>query len=154
MAGVAFQLNVPRELFAQIKKAGNAKAMEQAFRDYLVRARQRAYMKVSGPVLKVRSGNLRAGLYTAVIRQGNTLIGRLGTDVVYGAIHEFGGTTRPHIIVPRHAKALRFVTHGEVVFSTIVHHPGSVIPKRPYLRPSLDEELPQFLNDLLVALAG
>ncbi|MGW1989572.1 hypothetical protein [Embleya sp. NPDC001921] len=33
--------------------------------------------------------------------------------------------TRPHIIRPRRAKALRFVVDGEVVYSAIVRHPGT-----------------------------
>lgn len=33
--------------------------------------------------------------------------------------------TRPHIIRPRRAKALRFEVGGRVVFSKIVHHPGT-----------------------------
>ncbi|MDQ1018975.1 hypothetical protein [Streptomyces afghaniensis] len=33
--------------------------------------------------------------------------------------------TRPHIIRPRHAKALRFEVDGGVVYSAIVRHPGT-----------------------------
>lgn len=33
--------------------------------------------------------------------------------------------TRPHIIRPRHARALRFEVAGGVVFSKLVHHPGT-----------------------------
>lgn len=33
--------------------------------------------------------------------------------------------TRPHIIVPRRAKALRFIVGGDVVFTRRVRHPGT-----------------------------
>ena len=33
--------------------------------------------------------------------------------------------TRPHVIMPRKAKALRFTVGGEVVFATKVNHPGT-----------------------------
>jgi hypothetical protein len=32
--------------------------------------------------------------------------------------------TRPHIIRPRRARALRFEVDGRIVFAKIVHHPG------------------------------
>jgi hypothetical protein len=33
--------------------------------------------------------------------------------------------TRPHVIAPRYAKALRFEVWGEEVFAANVHHPGT-----------------------------
>jgi len=33
--------------------------------------------------------------------------------------------TRPHIILPKNAKALAFVADGRLVFAMIVHHPGT-----------------------------
>ncbi len=33
--------------------------------------------------------------------------------------------TRPHIIRPRNKKALKFEVGGEVIFATLVHHPGT-----------------------------
>lgn len=33
--------------------------------------------------------------------------------------------TRPHVIRPRRAKALRFTTGGRVVYAQIVKHPGT-----------------------------
>lgn len=52
-----------------------------------------------------------------------------GTNVVYAAIHQLGGKTRPHIIKPKHKKALAF---GGLVRKS-VNHPGSNIPARPFL---------------------
>lgn len=33
--------------------------------------------------------------------------------------------TKPHIITPKKAKALRFQQHGKIVYARIVHHPGT-----------------------------
>ena len=53
----------------------------------------------------------------------------VGTNVVYAAVHQFGARTGPHVIEPRHKKALR-TPFG--IFRR-VRHPGSVIPARPFL---------------------
>ena len=55
----------------------------------------------------------------------------------YAAIQEFGGRTAAHDIVPDKARALAFVVAGRRVFARIVHHPGSTLPARSYLRSSL-----------------
>lgn len=52
-----------------------------------------------------------------------------GTNKAYAAIHQFGGTTRPHVIKPRYKRALAF---GGVIVSQ-VNHPGSKIRARPFL---------------------
>lgn len=61
---------------------------------------------------------------------------------VYGA--GVRGGTRPHIIRPRRARALRFtVGSGQIVFAQVVHHPGNA--PNPYhwrvfqsLRPQMN----------------
>lgn len=50
-------------------------------------------------------------------------------SAVYAAIHQLGGKTRPHVILPRNKRALAF---GGVVVKR-VNHPGSNIPARPFL---------------------
>lgn len=41
------------------------------------------------------------------------------------AVHYVLNGTRPHIIRPRRAKALRFEVGGRVVYAKVVRHPGS-----------------------------
>ncbi|MFF2612378.1 hypothetical protein [Kitasatospora sp. NPDC058046] len=45
--------------------------------------------------------------------------------------------TRPHIIRPRRAKALRFEVGGRTVFAKVVHHPGT--KPNPFLQRALRE---------------
>ena len=55
----------------------------------------------------------------------------VGTNVVYAAIHQFGGSTGPRIIRPKGKKALFWPGAKHPV--TSVKHPGSKIPARPFL---------------------
>jgi len=57
---------------------------------------------------------------------------RVGTNVAYAAIHNFGGQTAAHMIYPRHKKALAWATGAYPVKS--VKHPGSRIPARPFMQ--------------------
>jgi phage gpG-like protein len=101
---------------------------------------ERARQKLSGAVLQPRSGALAASLGV----DGPTLTADAvvttifaGGDLKYAAIQEYGGVTSPHDILPSRAKALAFMTSAGEVFAKLVHHPGSRIPERSYLRSSL-----------------
>lgn len=75
----------------------------------------------------------------------------VGTNMVYAAIHQFGGRTRPHEIRPRKLNgALKF---GKV-FAKRVSHPGSLMPARPFLgvgereRAAIESEILTHLDGL------
>jgi len=55
----------------------------------------------------------------------------VGTPVEYAPFVEFG--TRPHVIVPRRARALRFIVDHQLVFAKRVEHPGTK-PQRVFAR--------------------
>jgi HK97 gp10 family phage protein len=102
--------------------------------------------------LRVRTGALlnSIGASKRITEEADgTLTGQIGSQgVPYARIHEFGGTTKPHVIVPRNKKALKFKgAGGDDVFAKIVNHPGSKIPARPYLRPALEAKREQILKD-------
>lgn len=106
-------------------RGASRRELENAGRQVLNRA------KVLAPV---DTGRLRAS--------GRTEFRRLWTlrpevriifDTDYASFVNDG--TRPHVIRPRTAQALRFVVGGRVVFARVVHHPGT----RP--RPFLDRAL-------------
>ena len=116
--------------------------------------------KLSGQVLNARSGALRASIAAEVDDQAGQVIARVFSagDIKYAAIQEYGGRTAPHDIVPDKAKALAFLAGGAPVFAKIVHHPGSQIPARSYLRSALadmgDQILAEFTAATLDALQG
>lgn len=95
--------------------------------------------KLSNDVLQVRTGNLRRSIFSSVDDSPTAVIGKVASsgDVKYAGIQEFGGTTPPHDILPSKAKALHFMAGGKEIFAKVVHHPGSHIPERSYLRSSL-----------------
>lgn len=132
---------------------------------------------LSGPVLKVRSGRYRRS-FTSEVQSTDPPRAMVGTNVVYGPIHEFGGVTRPHVIVPRRSTILgrqagsrvtgmearqkRLLVFfwpklGRVVAFPKVNHPGSNIPERPHLRPSLAAsagDLRSILREKVAAAIG
>lgn len=73
----------------------------------------------------------------------------IGTIVEYSAIHQFGGKTKPHVILPRNAKALKIPGIG---FRKSVNHPGSKMPKRPFLMVQSEDwtEIKNVVQDYLL----
>lgn len=80
----------------------------------------------------VRTGNLGRTIGEGAISISGpyTTTGSVHATAKYAApVHE---GSRPHLIRPRNAKALRFVVGGRTVFAQLVHHPGG--KARPFLR--------------------
>lgn len=109
---------------------------------------------LSGPTgdhtLSVKSGNLRRSVFQNVESSSVAVIGTVGfsADVVYAAIHEFGGTIDIPEIVPDKAKALYFLMGGQEVFASRVRAHTIVIPERAPLRTSL-AEMSAFIREQL-----
>lgn len=97
--------------------------------------------KLSGQVLNRKSGRLVRSIGSRVLNTAEAVFGIVfqSADVPYGAIHEYGGKTGAHLIVPKRAKVLAFTKAGSQVFATKVNHPGSKFPSRSYMRSSLRE---------------
>ena len=115
--------------------------------------------KLSGQVLAVKSGRLRASISSEVDIDGDAVRSRVfvSPGVKYAAIQEFGGRTAAHDIVPDKARALAFLIGGRRVFARLVHHPGSTLPARSYLRSSLADmagEIATALKAAALAAAG
>jgi HK97 gp10 family phage protein len=147
------------------------KAMRQAMSKALDVVYRRVADNLTGRVLNVQSGRLRQSIQTSVEDGG--LRGRVGTNVNYAEIHEYGGTTAAHRIEARRGKALAFKapgfigpmrftkagklakrqTAGAIMFRRAVEHPGSVMPARPYMRPALAESREEISDLLRVGLA-
>lgn len=100
--------------------------------------------KLSGQVLHARTSRLRSSIHAEpVTEEGGLISVRVGTNVVYARIHEYGGSTRPHIIEAKHGKSLAFWVQGasmsSLIFRRKVRHPGSKMPERSFLRSSMRE---------------
>jgi phage gpG-like protein len=101
----------------------------------------RVRQKLSGEVLNVRSGDLRASIFERVSSTSTSVAATVGSsgDVKYAAIHEYGGLIPAHDILPNKAEALAFVWQGKQQFFRRVHIPDVQMPERSYLRSSLAE---------------
>ncbi len=142
--------------------------------------------KLTGQVLKNRTGTLRRSISPEVGQSGTAITGSVGTNIIYARAHEYGVTTRPHDIYPRKARALAWMKSGfdlgevkkgwfratgtwtkkggkalgemgALQFARVVHHPGSVIPERSFMRTALKEMEPeiraQFKNAIMEVIA-
>jgi len=107
-------------------------AIYKGMKKGMVLADRDARLNLSGRVLQRRTGRLRNSITHDVKIEGNKVVGRIGTNVIYGRIHELGG-----VIKPRQAQSLRFNIPGvgwRMAKSV-------TIPARPYLRPALEDNV-------------
>jgi hypothetical protein len=82
----------------------------------------------------VDKGSLRARRTTRLVSAGGRLVRcEVSFNVDYAAAVHDG--TRPHVIVPRNRKVLRFKVGGKIVYARRVNHPGT--RPRPFLRQAL-----------------
>jgi phage virion morphogenesis protein len=90
------------------------------------------------------SGHLRDSIRFQ-LRGNDTVV--VGTNKEYAAIHQLGGKTAAHLIMPRNKKALK-TPYG--IFKKI-SHPGSAIPARPYLGLSTEnsDEIIGMINEYI-----
>ncbi len=131
-AGVIGRLDqVPGKVAAALRRAVEAESVKLA-----------AYVKeqkLSGQVLNMQTGALQRSIDYQLQDDGDRIAGSVGTNLIYAAIHEYGGTTRAHVIEARNAQALAFQMGGQDVFCKRVNHPGSRMPERSFLRSALSE---------------
>ena len=121
-------------LSIRVKQRGSlieiGRRVEKAFQRLITRLADFAYeeMRRRAPV---RTGKLRRSIEKRVGR----LKAEIGPTVPYAVFVERG--TRPHIITPVRAQALRFEIGGEVVFAKLVRHPGT--KPQPFVRETAEE---------------
>lgn len=152
---------IEKELSGLVNRLDNLRPLLKAIGDRVVRQTQErfnkggpapdgaAWAKVKRPDPKARgilriSDHLRDSIRYQMVGDDAVAI---GTNKVYAAIHQLGGRTAAHDILPVRKKALK-TPFG--IFKK-VKHPGSVIPARPYLGISAEnsEELIGIVSEYL-----
>lgn len=129
--------NISPDLARMYKAASNRVAIHQAIGLGLASITKRAW---TDPSLRPHPWPTRSDGSAATLRKSGTLAKSIRTvatarnatiasDRLYAAIHQLGGTTPPHIILPVNGKALK-TPFG--LFKK-VNHPGSKIPARPFM---------------------
>lgn len=155
-----FEMNGDSELRLSIDRAGaqaEAVARESIGR-LTLRLQRQVKQKLSGEVLKVRTGRLRRSITNRVESAGGVVSGIVGTNVSYGKTHEFG--FEGEISVKEHLRQIR--EHGRFSLksvkgqelgiwqlkrgkltgqtATVKAHTRRVkLPKRSFLRSALEE---------------
>lgn len=109
--------------------------------------------KLSGQVLHVRSGTLRRSITYTVRDDADGIVGTVGTNLEYAAIHEYGGTIHVPEIRPRQAKALRFYVGGVAVFARRARAHDVHMPQRSFLRSALADRREAFVAAVRATLA-
>jgi phage gpG-like protein len=106
-------------------------------------------LKLSGSVLNVRTGVLRASIRHQVLMTATSVTATIGTNVNYARFHEFGV---PHSweIKPKSARVLAFEIGGQSVFATRVIHPP--LPERSFERSTLAEMAPYIRAEIDAAI--
>jgi phage gpG-like protein len=109
---------------------------------------------LSGPTgphsLSVRTGALRASVFQEVTETASGVSGKVAysADVVYAAIHEFGGVIHLPDIYPVEAAALHFYVGGQEVFAKHVAAHDVHMPERAPLRTSFTDMTPEIISEL------
>lgn len=96
--------------------------------------------KLSGQVLKNRTGTLRRSVYQRVDESPQSVTGRVGTNVFYGALHE-GGFEGKRLITQAFGRQLKFPVWASIK-----------LPKRSFLRSSLKDKSVHIKEELGMAV--
>ncbi len=129
-----------KELERQLQRIGDASAdiLETAARSGAQIVLNAARNNVKGQGLIItRTLSRSLHMETAEKSRFRAVI-NVGTNLVYAAIHEYGGIIRPKV-----KQFLRFVIDGRVIFAKAVQ-----IPARPYLRPGYKENKQNVINEI------
>lgn len=97
---------------------------------------------LSGKALRRRTGRLRGSVSHDVRIEGGRVVGSIGTNVVYGRVHELG--FKGPVKVMAHARTIR-QAFGKAITPTVVQvaaHTRNVnMPASPFLRPAVEDKL-------------
>ena len=105
------------------------------------------------PHLNVVTGRLKQSITNKVTRSGSKTIGQIGTNVVYGRIHELGFSGP--VNVPAHSRRISQAFGRAIAPQTIsirAHTKMMKVPKRPFLEPALRGVVSNLDKDIAAAI--
>lgn len=106
--------------------------------------------KLSGNPLKRRTGNLASSINVEITEDSSSITGRVGTNVAYAAVHEYGGTFE----IPAHSRRVTEVFGHEVAAHDIeVRAHSATYPERSFLRSTLRDNADQLREAIAQAVA-
>jgi hypothetical protein len=139
-----------RGLVAALNEAD--KAIERNVRQELVFSASSIVLQARGTHdYRDRTRNLTSSIHEGKLTgswASGTLTVSVIADAQYAAAIEYG--SRPHEIVPRRRKYLRFAVGGRVVFAKKVHHPGTRAYE--FLAKALEAQMPEITENIANAM--
>ncbi len=145
-ANISLGRDMPQRLLDMPARVDNAVA--RTVNSLAIRLLAMVKGKLSGEVLKVRTGRLRRSIHKEIENSGSRVVATVGTNVEYGKTHELGLTIPAHIVRARRAKALAFNWKGKLVFAKSVRIPAVKMPRRSFLEASLNQFEPTIRAEL------
>lgn len=110
--------------------------------------------KLTGQVLKVRTGTLRRSISHVVVEQGDAIVGTASTNVEYARLHEYG--YRGPLPVPAHLRLIKQAFGRELrhpVWVQVSAHSRNVnYPERSFMRSALRDMAPEIEHDIRAAV--
>lgn len=136
------------------------KAIQRSMAGITVSMQRAVKDKLNGPVLHVKTGNLRNSVHEEVTIQGDVVTGSVFTTLAqgghgkYAAVHEYGGTFN----IPAHKRRVAFDRGGDrvkrkskkayLVEEVTVRAHTATYPERSYMRSTLKESKTRILESL------
>jgi hypothetical protein len=128
---------------------------ETVTRDAIALSRYVKEQKLSGQVLKNRTGTLRRKIDYLVSESPTSISGSVGVKLSYAAAHEYG--IDKVVTVREHLREIKQAWGRPIAPMTVVvrQHPMHMhLPERSFLRSSLRENAPTIREHLRSAVAG
>ena len=112
--------------------------------------------KLSGSVLRARTGKLRNSIYARVYMGSTNVTMSFGSrgDVPYAGLHEYGGVVNHPGVPGTINKTMPMTSKSGVInqFARSVRPHQIPIPKRSYIKSTRDEMLPSINSKIIEAL--
>ena len=111
--------------------------------------------KLSGQVLKTKTGTLRRSIATKVASDSNSIVGVVGTNSNYGLMHEYG--FKGNETVQAHLRRITMAWGKSISPRTInvrTHSRAVDFPERSFLRSALEDMKPDIIIGIDQAIQG
>lgn len=127
-------------------------AVERAVLKLAIKMTGLVKSKLSGEVLRVRTGRLRRSIHYELDKGNNSVEATVGTNVEYARTHELGLTIPAHIVQAKRGQALRFQMGGKIMYRKRVMIPPVKMPRRSFLEASLRQMAPEIESSISKAV--
>lgn len=140
------------EIIGEVTVRRDMLALGPIFREELIKAMRanaielQGYVKskkLSGQVLKNRTGTLRRSINQKVEATSEGVFASVGTNVRYGAVHEFG--FKGKVSVKQHLRTIK----GGTAHTVSAHTRTVALPERSFLRTAIREMREKLMKRIL-----